>query len=236
MGSIAQKKCPTEVLYLVGLTLLALATAMMERADLGMSMVVAPAYLVYRVLSSTLPFFTFGMAEYLLQGLLLVGMMLVLRRFRLSYLFSFVTAVLYGLLLDGGVWLVAFLPETLAVQWWMRLLLYGLGMGICALSVALLFRTYLSPEVYELLVKEIAGKYCKKVERVKLVYDCTSCVVALGMSFAWFGFGQFVGVKVGTIVCALVNGPMIGAWGRWLDHRFTYPDAFPALHQKFFGI
>lgn len=235
MNSLTKKKCPTEIAYLLGLALLALATAMMERADLGMSMVVAPAYLVYRLLSPTLSFFTFGMAEYLLQGLLLVGMMLVLRQYRLSYLFSFVTAVLYGLMLDGCVWLVSFLPQTLAVQWWMRLLLYGLGMGICALSVALLFRTYLSPEVYELLVKEVAGKYGKKVERVKLVYDCISCAVALGMSFAWFGFGQFVGVKAGTIVCALVNGPMIGAWGRWLDKHFAYPDMLPKLHRKFFS-
>lgn len=235
MNENAKKKCPTEILYIVGLALLAFATAMMERADFGMSMVVAPAYLVYRVLSPTLPFFTFGMAEYLLQGLLLVGMMLILRRFRLSYLFSFVTAVLYGFLLDGGVWLIALMPEAWAGQWWMRLLLYGVGMGLCALAVAMLFRTYLSPEVYELLVKEVAGKYGKKVERVKLIYDCISCAVALGMSIAWFGFGNFVGVKVGTILCAFLNGPMIGAWGRLLDTHFTYQDALPVLHQKYFS-
>ncbi|MBQ9166537.1 MAG: hypothetical protein IJX71_06415, partial [Oscillospiraceae bacterium] len=91
----------TELAYVMGLLALAFGTALMERADFGVSMVVAPAYLVHLKLSETLPFFTFGMAEYTFQALLLVVMVVVLRRFRVSYLFSFVTAVLYGLTLDG---------------------------------------------------------------------------------------------------------------------------------------
>ena len=40
------------------------------------------------------------MAEYCLQAVLLLAMCLLLRRFRVSYLFSFVTAVVYGVVLD----------------------------------------------------------------------------------------------------------------------------------------
>ena len=68
----------------------------MEKADFGVSMVVAPAYLLYRWLSPAWSFVTFGMAEYCLQAVLLLAMCLLLRRFRVSYLFSFVTAVVYG--------------------------------------------------------------------------------------------------------------------------------------------
>lgn len=42
-----KKSFYTELAYGVGLITLALGTALMERADFGMSMVVAPAYLVY---------------------------------------------------------------------------------------------------------------------------------------------------------------------------------------------
>ena len=73
----------------------------MERADFGMSMVVAPAYLLHLKLSQTLPLFSFGMAEYTLQAVIIVLLALVMRRFKLSYLFSFCTAVIYGLTLDG---------------------------------------------------------------------------------------------------------------------------------------
>ena len=50
-----KRKFYTEAAYLFGLILLAFGAAMMERADLGMSMVVAPAYLVYLKVSAILP-------------------------------------------------------------------------------------------------------------------------------------------------------------------------------------
>ena len=61
----------TEVSYVAGIIALALGTALMERADFGMSMVVAPAYLIYLKVSQYLAWFTFGMAEYCLQALLI---------------------------------------------------------------------------------------------------------------------------------------------------------------------
>ena len=89
-----KKKCSTELAYVLGLMFVAIGVVLMEKADFGVSMVVAPAYLLYRALSPTWSFVTFGMAEYCLQAVLLLVMILILRRFRLSYLFSFITAVI----------------------------------------------------------------------------------------------------------------------------------------------
>lgn len=179
----------------------------MEKADFGMSMVVAPSYLVYLKLSAIFPVFTFGMAEYLTQAVLLVAMMIVLRSFRVKYFFAFATTVLYGLLLDTAMVLTGFIPAEGMVS---RIVLFTAGMLVCAVGVALLFRTSLPPEVYELFVKEISVKYGFQVSKCKTVYDITSCLVAVMLSFAFFGFGHFEGVKVGTIICALVNGTLIG--------------------------
>ena len=106
----------TEAAYIVGLVLLALSAALMERADFGVSMVVAPAYLLHLKVSQFLPFFSFGMAEYTLQAMLLLVMVVVLRKFKVSYLFSFVTAVLYGFILDFMMLCVSYIPnEALAM-------------------------------------------------------------------------------------------------------------------------
>ena len=86
----------TELAYVFGIVFVALGVVLMEKADFGVSMVVAPAYLLYRWLSPVWSFVAFGMAEYCLQAVLLLAMCLLLR-FRVSYLFSFVTAVVYGL-------------------------------------------------------------------------------------------------------------------------------------------
>ena len=118
-------------------------TALMERADLGMSMVVAPAYLVYLKISQYVPRFTFGMAEYCFQALLIIVLSVVLRKFKRKYLFSFATAVIYGNLLDLLIWVVGIIPEAGYVQ---RILFYILGLGVCALGVSFLFHTYITPE------------------------------------------------------------------------------------------
>lgn len=211
----------TELAYLFGMFILALGTAFMEAADFGVSMVVAPAYLVYLKVSQFLPFFTFGMAEYTLQAVLLILLILVLQQFRPSYLFSFVTAVLYGLILDLNMLLVALIPcEAIAV----RLIFYFGGMLLCAIGVSMLFHTYISPEVYELFVKEASSKYNISINKFKTAYDCISYGVAILMSFAFFGFGHFEGVKWGTVVCALLNGWLIGRWSGLLDRAFEFAD------------
>lgn len=86
----------TEAAYVIGLITLALGTAFMERADFGMSMVVAPAYLIYLKVSGFLSWFSFGMAEYCFQAFLIIVLTIVLRRFKRKYLFSFITALIYG--------------------------------------------------------------------------------------------------------------------------------------------
>ena len=219
-----KKVFPTELAYLLGLLILAAGTALMERADFGLSMVVAPAYLLHLRVSRILPFFTFGMAEYVFQAFLLLLLSLVLRRFRKGYLFSFVTAVLYGLILDFCMKPAAFLPAHSAA---LRLVWYASGLLMGALGVSLLFHTYITPEAYELVVKETSSFFQFPVGRVKTAYDCISCLIAVLMSFAFFGFGHFEGVKTGTIVCALINGWLIHRFGSWLEHGFIFRDALP---------
>ncbi|MBP5159708.1 MAG: hypothetical protein ILP10_05350 [Lachnospiraceae bacterium] len=209
----------SELAYVFGIIFLALGTAFMERADFGMSMVVAPAYVLHLKISQVLPFFTFGMAEYTFQALVLVLMVIVIRRFRWSYLLSFVTAVVYGFTLDGCIWLVA------QIEWEgfaPRIVFYVAGMIVCALGVALFFRSYIPPGAYELFVKEVSARFNRNINRVKTVYDCSSCVLAVVLSFVFFGFGTFEGVKLGTVFCALVNGSLIGLVSKILDRFFEF--------------
>lgn len=211
----------TELAYILGLFNIAMGAAMMARSDFGVSMVVAPAYLLHLKVSQYLPFFSFGMAEYTLQAALLIVMVIVLRRFRLSYLFSFVTAVIYGFILDGCVLLVGLIPET-HILW--RIGLFLVGEVFCTLGVSMVFHTYIPPEVYELFVKEFADKFSFKIHKVKTVYDCTSCAVAIIMSFAFFGMWHFEGVKWGTVLVAIINGSIIGLMTKFLEAHFEFKD------------
>ena len=210
-----------ELAYVVGIIAVAFGVAFMEKANFGVSMVVAPAYLLYLKLSPSYPFFTFGMAEYTLQAVLLVAMMIILRKFKLSYLFSFVTAVVYGFTLDFCMWSVNGIDAQTV---WARLVMFLGGMVLCSIGISFFFHSYISPEVYELFVKEVSSHIGMDINRFKTIYDCSSCAISIAMSFAFFGMWHFEGVKLGTVFCALVNGSMIGAVSKFLESHFEFKD------------
>ena len=79
--------------YVLGLIIMAFASAFTEKANLGMSMVIAPTYILHLKVSEFLPWFSFGVAEYVFQGFLVLLTIIIVRKLKLCYLFSFVTAI-----------------------------------------------------------------------------------------------------------------------------------------------
>lgn len=219
----------TELSYVLGLIIMAFAAACTEKANFGMSMVVAPAYILHRKVSAFLPWFTFGVAEYCFQGILVMLTITVMRRCKLSYLFSFVTALIYGTLLDVAMHILSGLPDN---TFMLRILWYVVGTVFCSLAVSLFFHTYLPPEAYELIVKEFSVKSGCDINKVKTAYDCFSVVLGIVLSFAFFGFGVFEGVKLGTIICAFLNGFLIGRFTKLLEHIFEFKNKLKI--QKYF--
>lgn len=219
----------TEAAYGLGIIALAVGTAFMEQADFGMSVVVAPAYLLHLKIAQSIPSYSFGMAEYSLQAVLLIALFLFMRRLKPTYLFSFVTALFYGFVLDRAIALVDPLQVDKIPE---RIFCYCIGMLLCALGISLLFHTYIPPEVYELIVKEISAGSGIDINIVKTCYDCISCLAGIVLSFLFFGLWHFEGVKWGTAICALANGYIIGRFSKILETMFDFRDALP-LRKRF---
>ena len=112
--------------------------------------------------------------------------------------------------------------DTLAV----RIIFFFVGVVICAFGVALMFRTYIAPEAYDLFVKELAAHFNIQVSKFKTAYDFSSLAIAVILSFTLFGLWELNGIGIGTIVCALLNGMLIGAFGRMLDGKFEFKPIF----------
>lgn len=220
-NGVGKKTFYTELAYVFGIIIVALGVTFMEKSDFGVSMVVAPAYILHLKVSQYWSFFSFGMAEYTLQAALLIVMMIVIRKCKLSYLFSFITAFIYGMVLDLCMALFSGLP-TDNVAW--RIFYYILGMLLGAIGISLFFHTYIAPEVYELFVKEVSAKFGIEIHRFKTCYDICSLLVGVTLSFCFFGFGVFKGVRWGTIVCALINGFTISLCSKFFERFFEFRD------------
>lgn len=214
-------KIYSEVAYLMGIALLALGNSLCAFGDLGMSMVVAPAYVLHLALSEVFPWFSFGVAEYTVQALVIITLIIMTRRVKARFFLSFCTTLIYGLFLDGFMVLAALLPSLM----WLRILAYAVGFALSAAGVAVLFTTYFPPGLYEVFVQEIVNRWHGKLGVVKTVYDVCSLVVAVAMSLLLFG--TLRGIGVGTVVCAFLNGTLIHLFGKAYTRLFTVKDALP---------
>lgn len=211
-----------EIAYICGIFILSFGVVLITKGGFGMSMVVAPAYLI-SIKCNTL---TFGMAEYLWQAFLLILFCLIIRQFRWSYLLSFVTAVIYGFVLDFWIEL---LQEVQATTHLSHLLFYAAGILCSALGIAFFFRSYLSPQVYELFVKGIAKQYGLNLHKFKIIYDFSSMLLAIFMSFLFFG--ELKGLGIGTLICC-TNGVFIGIFGKILDALIDFSPRLPLYKCK----
>ena len=211
----------SEIAYLMGILLLAVGNSLCAFGDLGMSMVVAPAYVLHLALAEVWPWFSFGVAEYTIQALVILSLIVMTHRVKARFFLSFCTTLIYGVFLDVFMKVVALLPPLLGL----RIGAYAVGFAFGSAGVAVLFTTYFPPGLYEVLVQEIVGRWNLNLGVFKTVYDVCSLFVAVGMSLLIFG--GFRGIGVGTVVCAFLNGTLIHLFGKLYARMFVTKDAFP---------
>ncbi len=224
-------KISNELIYVLAVVVLSFATAMLAAADLGLSMVVAPAYIV----SLKAGFLTFGQAEYIVQGMLFILFCILAGRVRVWYFFAFASGLIYGAVLDFWRMVIPhfnpelFAPGSLPLS--LRIIYFAVGFLLNSLGVALYFKTYFYPQVYEFFVKGISKRYNIPLPRFKIGFDMTCLVIAAVLSFVLFH--GFVGIGAGTVVLAFGNGPLIGFYGRWMDKHLDTWERWGKLAEKF---
>lgn len=219
-----------EASWFLAVILCSLSVCLSANSGFGVSMVVAPAYILYLKINFFLPWFTFGMAEYLLQGLLIVVCCMVMGRFKWKYLLSFGTAVCYGLCLDF--WRLIFGAKPYPLMW-QRCLSCAAGMIICGFAIALFLRTYFPQQAYELVVKELTEKTGSNMHKVKWIYDISSLAVAILLMLLFFHRFSLDQIGIGTLLTTLFNTPLIAMFGKLLDKYVSFDPVSPRFHDNF---
>lgn len=226
-----------ELLWLFGILFIALGVALCSKADLGVSMIAAPSFVISEALVTVWLGFTVGVVEYLVQGLLLLALIVVVRRFNLRYVLTFAAAVIYGYTLNFFLFLLSGVSFDAV---WLRWAMLLLGDVLVAFGVACFFRTYLPVQVFELFVSEVSSRFGKELHTVKAAFDISLLVVSLVLAFSLFSdakqfnwsaiwYRSFHSIGAGTLVTTLINAPLIRYMGMLVD-RFCLPaPRFPRL-------
>ncbi len=225
-------KKTSELFWLFGIIFVALGVAICSKADLGVSMIAAPAFVVYEAIASLWSGLSVGVTEYIIQGLMLIVMCIVVRRFNWRYLLAFAVAVLYGYVLDFFLWALGGISFDTV---WLRWVMLIVGDIITAFGVACFFHTYMPLQVYELFVAEIASRFNISINKVKRAFDITLLVLSIVLALVLFGdvrefdwstiyYRSFHSIGLGTLVTTLINSPIIAAISRFID-KISEPTA-----------
>ena len=220
----------SEITYIFAIVLMACAVSMTAAADFGVSMIVAPAYMVHLKIG----FLSFGQCEYILQAILFLLFCLLLKKVKVIYFVSFGTCLLYGAILDGWRILIPLFNLTVtqpgSMSMWLRILLLLGGMVLTSLSVALLFRVYLHPQVYDFFVKGISAHFGLDRTKFKIGFDALCLILSVILSLIFFG--KLNGIGIGTVIMTFCNGPLIGLLGKILDQYMLFTPIFPDFAKK----
>lgn len=157
-----------------------------------------------------------GTWTYLFQGLLVVTLMVLRKRFVPSYLFSFVVGFFFGKLLDVHEAWINILPT--AIGW--RVLYFVASYLILCLGIALSNRCKLPIIPTDLFPRDLSKILSAKYSKVKVSFD----VICLAVTACLTGvfLHHIRGLGIGTIVAAFTMGKTIGIIGSWMDKKMDF--------------
>ena len=227
-----------ELLWLFGIVFVALGVSNCNKADLGVSMIAAPAFIVSEAIKPLSSIFSVGVTEYIIQGIMLIIMCIAVKRFNWRYLLGFAVAVIYGYTLD---FFLMLLGNAVFGSIALRYVMLIVGDISIAFGVACFFRTYMPLQVQELFVAELVDRFRFDINKTKTVFDYSmlllSLVLAVALlrdadSFDWLTITHtsFHSIGVGTIITTFINSPLIKTMGKLVDKLFGSEPAFDGLY------
>ncbi len=193
------------LIYVVGLYLMAIGVVFSSKSSLGVSPVSSLGNVLFRIgQGAGAPAWvnlgnctTAVFCLYLVVELLFLG-----KNFKPAMLLQIVVSLLFGQLVHLATAMLHFLPApgSYAVQ----MLYLLISVPLVAAGVLLYLTPNLFPMPGEGLSIAIADKFGISVGTAKTIFDCS--VVLLSVFASLFYFRALVGVREGTVICALLVG------------------------------
>lgn len=174
--------------------------------------------------SEVLPALSLGTWTYIFQGLLVLSLMIMRKRFVPSYLFSFVVGFVFGKLLDVHELWINVLPDTIP----MRIVYFILSYIILCFGIAISNRCLLPITPTDLFPRELADITKVSYSKIKIGFDVSCLAVTAGLTF--FCLGHIDGLGIGTIVAAFTMGKGVSIAGDLIDKKFGFM-IFPVLQK-----
>ena len=157
-----------------------------------------------------------GTWTYIFQGLLVLSLMIMRKKFVAPYLFSFVVGFAFSEMLDVHELWLNILPTGLPE----RVAYFIVSYLILSFGIALSNRCGLPIIPTDLFPRELADITKVKYSKIKVGFDVTCLAVTALMTGIFLG--HLDGLGIGTIMAAFTMGKAVGMMGNWMDRHVKF--------------
>lgn len=201
-----------ELALLIVIIINSLGVVLMLHSGSGISAISSVPY----AFTDVFPKISLGTWTYIFQGLLVLSLMIMRKKFVPPYLFSFVVGFAFSEMLDvHKVWIDA-LPTTMAE----RILYFVVSYILLCIGIALSNRCGLPIIPTDLFPRELSDITSVRYSKIKISFD----VICLSVTALMTGIilGHIDGLGIGTILAAFTMGKVIGLIGDWMDQHVRF--------------
>lgn len=192
------------LVYCLGLFIMAMGVVFSVKSSLGVSPVTCLANVLYQIFSAeNMTALNLGTCTTITYCLYILVEVIILRRdFKPDMLLQIVASFFFGLLVNLATAIFAFIPAPEIYP--MRLLFLLCSVPMVALGVMLYLAPQILPTPGEGMSLAISKKTGLTVSSSKIIFDCSMVCISAATSLIYFH--KLVGVREGTIICALTVG------------------------------
>ncbi len=202
------KKVNRYAIYLLSLFIISLGAAISIKANLGTAPLICIPYV-----SSVISNLSVGTVSFIFSFILIALQVLILRGdFDKRQYLQIVMGTIFSAFIDIALMLVSFLnPQDYISQ----LAVLLISCVVVAFGVLLEIKTevvYLPPDGFIVAISTVLKK---EFGKVKPYIDTSFVIIAAALSFVFLGY--LIGVREGTIISALIIGPIVRVLKKYLD-------------------
>lgn len=201
-----------ELALAIALVINPLGVVLMLYSGAGISAISSISY----ALSEVFTFFSLGTWTYIFQASLILSLMVMRRRFVLSYLLSFVVGFVFSEMLDVHELWINILPVS---PGWC-VLYFIISYLLMSVGIALSNRCHLPIIPTDLFPRELEQITKISYPKIKISFDALCLIGTALITFLFLHHIQ--GLGIGTVLAALTMGKAIGIVGKWLDRHFVF--------------
>ena len=207
MKTTPKKLASRVAFYCAGLLVLSFGIALAVNSNLGVSPVSSLPYVVSQILHISLGTCTIIVyTVYILLQMVLQG-----KKFQPALLLQLVFSTIFGYCVDGAKFV---LGDFMLPTYFGQLAMLAASILLIGFGLVLYIDVQLAPMPPEGLVGCLSAKLNKPFPKVKTLFDCTSVLVGLVLSFVFLG--KLIGIREGTIITALLVGRLMGFFRKFM--------------------